>query len=71
MKVQDIKSLSQEELRQFLLDNGHKPYRAEQIRTWVFKQKMQTYEGLNVPAELCGLLESSFRLKSLREEFSR
>ena len=68
MKVQDIKSLSQEELRQFLLDNGHKPYRAEQIRTWVFKQKMQTYEGLNVPAELCGLLESSFRLKSLREE---
>jgi hypothetical protein len=35
MKLQDIKSLSQEELRQFLLDNGHKPYRAEQIRTWV------------------------------------
>jgi len=68
MKLQDIKSLSQEELRQFLLDNGHKPYRAEQIRTWVFKQKMQTYEGLNVPAELCHLLESSFSIKSLREE---
>jgi len=68
MQFQDIKSLSQEELRQFLLDNGHKPYRAEQIRTWIFKQKMQTYEGLNVPAELCKLLEGSFRIKSLREE---
>jgi len=68
MQFQDIKSLSQEELRQFLLENGHKPYRAEQIRTWIFKQKMQTYEGLNVPAELCELLENSFRIKSLREE---
>jgi len=68
MQFQDIKSLSQEELRQFLLDNGHKPYRAEQIRTWIFKHKMQTYESLNVPAELCCLLESGFRIKSLREE---
>jgi len=68
MQFQDIKSLSQEELRQFLLDNGHKPYRAEQIRDWVFKHKMQTYEGLNVPADLCKLLDKSFRIKSLREE---
>jgi 23S rRNA (adenine2503-C2)-methyltransferase len=68
MQFQDIKSLSQEELRQFLLDNGHKPYRAEQIRTWIFKQKRQTYEGLNVPAELCKLLENNFRIKSLGEE---
>jgi 23S rRNA (adenine2503-C2)-methyltransferase len=68
MQFQDIKSLSQEELRQFLLDNGYKPYRAEQIRTWIFKQMMQTYEGLNVPAELCKLLENSFRIKSLAEE---
>lgn len=29
---------------------------------------MQSYEGLNVPAELCELLESKFRLKSLSEE---
>jgi 23S rRNA (adenine2503-C2)-methyltransferase len=29
---------------------------------------MQTYEGLNVPAELCKLLESSFSIRSLREE---
>jgi 23S rRNA (adenine2503-C2)-methyltransferase len=68
MYFKDIKSLSREELRQFLSDNGHKPYRADQIRLWIFKLMMQTYEGLNVPAELCKLLEDNFRLKSLKEE---
>jgi 23S rRNA (adenine2503-C2)-methyltransferase len=68
MPFQDIKSLSREELRQFLLDNGHKPSRAEQIRVWLFKQMRQTYEGLNVPDELCKLLEESFRIKSLKED---
>jgi 23S rRNA (adenine2503-C2)-methyltransferase len=66
--LQDIKSLSHDELREFLLNNGHKPYRAEQIRVWLFKQMMQTYEGLNVPAALCSLLEQNFRIKSLKEE---
>ena len=68
MPFKDIKSLSQEELRQFLLSNGHKPYRAEQICVWLFKQMAQTYEGLNVPAELCELLENNFHIKSLKEE---
>ncbi|MCL2101722.1 MAG: 23S rRNA (adenine(2503)-C(2))-methyltransferase RlmN [Fibromonadales bacterium] len=68
MYFKDIKSLSREELRKFLSDNGHKPYRAEQIRVWLFKLMMQTWEGLNVPAELCKLLESNFKIKSLKEE---
>ncbi len=68
MYFKDIKSLSLEELRWFLLDKGHKPYRAEQVRVWLFKLMMQTYEGLNVPAELCELLEANFRIKSLSEE---
>jgi 23S rRNA (adenine2503-C2)-methyltransferase len=68
MPFQDIKSLTREELCRFLSDNGHKPYRAEQIRVWLFKLMMQAYEGLNVPAELCRLLEANFRIKSLREE---
>jgi len=68
MYFKDIKSLSCDELRQFLSDNGHKPYRADQIRVWLFKLMMQTYEGLNVPAELCKLLEDNFRIKSLTEE---
>jgi 23S rRNA (adenine2503-C2)-methyltransferase len=68
MPLQDIKSFSHEELREFLSGYGHKPYRAEQIRTWLFKQMMQTYEGLNIPAELCRLLEQNFTIKSLKEE---
>jgi 23S rRNA (adenine2503-C2)-methyltransferase len=68
MPFKDIKSLSREELSKFLLDNGYKPYRAMQIRIWLFKQMMQTYKGLNIPAELCELLEANFRIKSLREE---
>jgi 23S rRNA (adenine2503-C2)-methyltransferase len=68
MPFNDIKSLSHSELREFLSVNGHKPYRADQIRVWIFKQMMQTFSGLNVPAELCQLLESKFRIKSLSEE---
>ena len=68
MLFNDIKSLSHSELREFLSANGHKPYRADQIRIWVFKQLMQTFEGMNVPAELCELLGSKFRIKSLKEE---
>ncbi|MDR2732079.1 MAG: hypothetical protein LBB36_02555, partial [Fibromonadaceae bacterium] len=68
MLFKDIKSLSHEELRKFLSDNGHKPYRAEQIRVWLFKLMKQTYEGINVPIELCKLLEDSFSIKSLNEE---
>jgi len=68
MYFKDIKSLSRDELRQFLSDNGHKPYRADQIRIWLFKLFMQTYEGLNVPTELCKLLEDNFSIKSLKEE---
>jgi len=68
MLFSDIKSLSHSELREFLYENGHKPYRAEQIRVWIFKQMMQTFDGLNVPAELCELLKSKFRIKSLSEE---
>jgi len=68
MCFRDIKSLSREELRLFLSENGHKPYRAEQIRVWLFKLMMQAYEGLNVPAELCELLKTNFRIKSLKEE---
>ncbi|MDR0516667.1 MAG: 23S rRNA (adenine(2503)-C(2))-methyltransferase RlmN [Fibromonadaceae bacterium] len=68
MPFNDIKSLSHNELREFLAANGHKPYRAEQIRIWIFKQMMQTFEGMNVPAELCELLESKFSIKSLKEE---
>ncbi|MDR3001127.1 MAG: 23S rRNA (adenine(2503)-C(2))-methyltransferase RlmN [Fibromonadaceae bacterium] len=68
MNFKDIKSLSREELRQFLSDNAHKPYRADQIRVWIFKLMMQTWEGLNVPVELCKLLEDNFSIKSLKEE---
>jgi len=68
MPFNDIKSLSHSELREFLSENGHKPYRAEQIRVWIFKQMMQTFDGLNVPIELCELLKSKFLLKSLSEE---
>jgi len=68
MPFKDIKSLSREELRQFLSDNGHKPYRADQIRVWLFNQMKQTYEGLNIPAELCELLQTNFRIKSLNEQ---
>ncbi|GHV12184.1 putative dual-specificity RNA methyltransferase RlmN [Fibrobacterales bacterium] len=68
MSFSDIKSLTNAELRNFLAENGQKPYRAEQIRVWLYKNMAESFEGMNVPKELCELLEKTFRIKSLTQE---
>ena len=61
-----IYDLTYEQLVDFLLENNHKKFRAEQIWTWLYKQKVETFsEMANLPLDLINLLEKHFVLKAL------
>ncbi len=61
-----IYDLTHEELIEFMLKNGHKKYRAEQIWQWLYKQKVETFREMNnLPEDIIELLESNFKIKAL------
>ncbi len=61
-----IYDLTYEELVAFLNEHGHKKYRAEQIWTWLYKQKVSSFEDMNnLPNDLVELLKSNFKLQAL------
>lgn len=61
-----IYDLTYEQLVNFLLENNHKKFRAEQIWTWLYKQKVEAFsEMANLPTDLIDLLEKHFVLKAL------
>lgn len=64
----DIKSLKEQELKDWLSSVGHKPYRAEQIQNWLFKQTVLSWDAMvNMPQDLRKQLSESFDVTSLRE----
>jgi 23S rRNA (adenine2503-C2)-methyltransferase len=64
----DIKSLTQEQLCDWLAAAGHKPYRAEQVRGWLFRQLALSFEEMaNIPPMLRMQLAQEFRVQSLQE----
>ncbi|MBK8808791.1 MAG: 23S rRNA (adenine(2503)-C(2))-methyltransferase RlmN [Bacteroidales bacterium] len=57
----DIKSLSLEELEQFLENNGEKKFRAKQIFNWLWKNNVSSFETMNnIPLPTRNLLEKTF-----------
>ena len=61
-----IYDLSQEQLIQFLEENGHKKYRASQIWQWLYKQKVSSFlEMNNLPDDLIELLNNHFKIQAL------
>ena len=51
--MRDMKSLSSEELREYLVSIGQKPYRADQIQGWLFKQHVLSFDEMeNLPQNL-------------------
>ena len=61
-----IYDLTHEELINFMLEHGHKKYRAEQIWHWLYQQKVETFKEMNnLPDEIIQLLESNFKIKAL------
>lgn len=58
--------LSREELREWCVARGHKAFRSDQIRTWVFEHRATDFQQMtNLPATLRDELAANFALMSL------
>lgn len=67
MQSNDIKSFSEDELKEFLKECGEKPYRAAQILDWVFNQSVHSFEDMsNLPQPLRELLASKCTVRTLK-----
>lgn len=61
-----IYSLQPEELKIWLAENGEKPFRADQILQWLYKQRVKSYDDMtNLSKDLRNKLEEHFTLTTL------
>lgn len=61
--MKNIKDYSLEELKQELISLGEKPYRAEQIFSWLYKEKVKQIEDMtNLSLELREKLKQSYHM---------
>ncbi len=69
MDLVDIKSLSFEELQQFIVDIGDKKFRAEQIYQWLHQKLITDFDEMtNISKNLREKLKQTCRLVSLEPE---
>jgi 23S rRNA (adenine2503-C2)-methyltransferase len=62
----DIKTLTADELKEWLASAGHKAYRVDQVRGWLFRQRARSFnEMVNVPPALREQLAAAFKIQSL------
>jgi 23S rRNA (adenine2503-C2)-methyltransferase len=65
--LRPISSLSRDELAQWCLEQGAQPYRADQIRKWIFGKRVADFESMtDLPAELRERLAHTFAIFSSR-----
>lgn len=62
----DIKSLTEEQLRNEMASIGEKAFRGTQIFQWIYKGARSFNEMKNIPAELREKLEGKFELRDLK-----
>ncbi|MBV7503782.1 23S rRNA (adenine(2503)-C(2))-methyltransferase RlmN [Bacillus sp. sid0103] len=66
IKKKSIYSLQLHELKDWLSENGEKPFRAEQIFEWLYKKRITTFEDMsNVSKGLREKIASHFELTTL------
>ncbi|MDP4082987.1 MAG: 23S rRNA (adenine(2503)-C(2))-methyltransferase RlmN [Bacillota bacterium] len=66
-RKQSVYSLLLPELKQWLSENGEKPFRAEQIFEWLYKKRVSSFDEMsNLSKELREKLESHFQLTTLK-----
>lgn len=66
MNKTDIKSLNTDELKDFIIKAGEKPFRATQIYEWLHVKLIQDFEEMtNIPKSLRNYLQENATLKQL------
>ena len=64
----DIKSLTVDELKEWLSANCEKTYRADQIENWLFCGQVSSYDQMkNIPQQTRDKLSKAFAIRSLSE----
>lgn len=72
MSKTSIYGLTYTQLEEWLVENGEKRFRANQVWNWVFKKRISNFdEMLNVNQTTIELLESHFVLHTLEEEIKQ
>lgn len=67
-EYKDIKSLTVDELKDWLSENREKSYRADQIENWLFCRQVSSYDQmLNIPQQTREKLAKAFAIRSLSE----
>jgi 23S rRNA (adenine2503-C2)-methyltransferase len=67
MKKTSIYSLQLHELKEWLTNNGEKPFRADQIYDWLYKKRVSTFEDMNnLSKGLRDKLSESFTITTLK-----
>ncbi|MGD8834815.1 MAG: 23S rRNA (adenine(2503)-C(2))-methyltransferase RlmN, partial [Desulfobacteraceae bacterium] len=65
----DIKSLSREELTQWLIENGVRPFRADQILKWLYLRLAHSFDGMtDLSKELRTRLKQHFVISRMSVE---
>ncbi|QCR24267.1 23S rRNA (adenine(2503)-C(2))-methyltransferase RlmN [Pontibacter sp. SGAir0037] len=63
----DIRKLSLDDLKAWLVENGEKPFRAKQVHDWLWKHAAQSFEEMNnVSLALREKLELNFSINSVQ-----
>ena len=75
MEKQDIKSMTQEELRAFLVSLGEKPFRTAQIYQWMHEKLASSFEDMTnlskgTPAEAAGRVRVCIAGKGTGADFA-
>jgi 23S rRNA (adenine2503-C2)-methyltransferase len=66
IKQRDIKELSLEDIQEFLKEKGEKPFRAKQIREWLWKKDVHSFQEMtNLSKPLRDLLSEHFVIHTL------
>jgi 23S rRNA (adenine2503-C2)-methyltransferase len=67
IKKTSIYSLQLHELKEWLTNNGEKPFRAEQIYDWLYKKRISSFEDMNnLSKSLRDKLSENFQITTLK-----
>lgn len=65
--MQNLYGITEEQLRQWLVEKGEKPFHASQILDWIYQKKAQSFEEMtNLSKALREKLQNEFQLHTLK-----
>ena len=63
----DIRSLSKDQLRDFFVDNGDKPFRGNQVYEWLWSKSAHSFDDMsNLSKQTRNMLEENFVINHIK-----